>query len=215
VKVRFSDIEFDSDSRRLLRGGCEIHISTKAFDLLTLLVERRPNAVGKAEIREYLWRDTFVSDANLPTLVAEIRKAIGDAAKRPRFVRTLHGIGYAFQADVEKPSASPQTPDTLAAGWLVGAALRIAVFPGENVLGREGADVIAVESPTVSRRHVRLTIDERGAVVAEDLGSKNGTYLNDQPVVGPMPVADGDVVRIGSLVFTFRIARPVTSTQTV
>lgn len=213
MRVRFADVELDSDRRQLLRAGREVHVSTKAFDLLALLLARRPNVVGKAEIRGHLWEGAFVSDASLPTLMAEIRRAVGDAARPPRFVRTVHGIGYAFIADVIAPD-SVQPAAESPAGWLVGAALRIAVFPGENVLGREGPGVIAVGSSTVSRRHVRLTVDGRG-VTAEDLGSKNGTFVNDRPLATPQPVADGDVVRLGSLVFTFRVARAVTSTQTV
>ncbi|HJZ75864.1 MAG TPA: FHA domain-containing protein [Vicinamibacterales bacterium] len=214
MKVKCGEIELDSESRRLSRAGQNVHISTKAFDLLKLLVEQRPAVVDKATIRRRLWQDTFVSDANLPTLIAEIRSAIGDDAKQPRFVRTVHGIGYSFDAQAEAVTTGPG-PAEMPAAWLVGATLRLALGRGGNVVGREGADVIAVQAATVSRRHARLTIDERGTALVEDLGSKNGSFVNDRPVVGPAPIADGDIVRIGSVVFTFRVARPVTSTQTL
>ena len=61
---------------------------------------RRPAAVSKAEIQEHLWPDTFVSEANIPTLVAEIRDAIDDDARQPRFIRTVFGFGYGFCGDV-------------------------------------------------------------------------------------------------------------------
>jgi pSer/pThr/pTyr-binding forkhead associated (FHA) protein len=51
--------------------------------------------------------------------------------------------------------------------------------------------------------------------VVEDLGSKNGTYVNDRRVTSPTPVADGNQVRIGSLLFTFRLPRPAGSTETL
>src|SRR5262249_40497036 len=98
-----------------------------------LLVEQRPAVVDKATIRRRLWQDTFVSDANLPTLIAEIRSAIGDDAKQPRFVRTVHGIGYSFDAQAEAVTTGPR-PAEMPAAWLVGATLRLALGRGETPL---------------------------------------------------------------------------------
>ena len=120
MKVRFGDIRFDSDTRQLSRESRELHVSGKAFELLKLLLERRPNAVSKADIQEYLWPDTFLSETNLPSLVTEIREAIGDDARHPLFIRTLHGFGYAFSGEVtDGPSWSraPRCPRGLPRGW--------------------------------------------------------------------------------------------------
>ena len=81
--------------------------------------------------------------------------------------------------------------------WLLGRTAEVALLPGENVLGREGEGIILMKSSTVSRRHARIVIDAKGAVI-EDLKSKNGTFVNDRRVSGPTPVAEGDQVRIGS-----------------
>jgi DNA-binding winged helix-turn-helix (wHTH) protein len=212
MKMRFGDVELDSDSRQLRRAGREVHLSTKAFDLLTLLVARRPAAVPKSEIQEHLWRDTFVSDTNLPTLIAEIRAAIGDDARRTRFVRTVHRFGYAFQGDTAEPC--DQAGDQPAAAWLIGPSTSIGLRRGENVLGREGAGILTIDSPTISRRHARVVAAD-GTATIEDLGSKNGTYVNGARVTSRVPVTEGDEVRVGSLVFTFRFARPGSSTQTI
>jgi len=213
VRVRFGDADLDSDRRQLRRSGIPQHVSPKAFDLLLLLLERRPAAVPKADIRSRLWPDTFVSDTNLPTLVAELREAIGDDAKHPRFVRTVHGFGYSFDGDViETPAAGAESAPP--AAWLVGATARIGVASGENVLGREGDGIVAIESATISRRHARLTVTAAGGTV-EDLGSKNGTFVNNTRVSEPVGISDGDVLRVGSLVFTFRLVRPGSSTQTI
>jgi DNA-binding winged helix-turn-helix (wHTH) protein len=210
VRLRFGDVEFDALTRQLWRGGQEVHLSTKAFDLLTLLMERRPTVVPKPDIKKHLWPETFVSDTNLPTLIAEIRDAIGDDGRRARFVRTVYGFGYSFVGDAVDSGIGRLD----AVGWLIGATHRIAVAPGDNVLGREGADVLALDSPTISRRHAKLTLSGDTATL-EDLGSKNGTYVNEVRVTSPVAVADGDVVRTGSLVFTFRFTRPGSSTQTI
>src|SRR6185503_13286635 len=117
VRLRFGDVEFDALTRQLWRGGQEVHLSTKAFDLLTLLMERRPTVVPKHDIKKHLWPETFVSDTNLPTLIAEIRDAIGDDGRRARFVRTVYGFGYSFVGDAVDSGGGRAD----AVGWLIGA----------------------------------------------------------------------------------------------
>jgi hypothetical protein len=168
--------------------------------------------VSKQDIRERLWPGTFVTESNLPTLISEIREALGDTGRKPRIIRTLHRIGYAFQA-ADLPPRGRAALVAVPQGWLLGPAAEVALFVGENVLGREGSGVILLKSSTVSRRHARLTIDDQRAVL-EDLGSKNGTYVNDARVSGPTLVAEGDQVRIGSLLFTFRSAQATVTTET-
>jgi DNA-binding winged helix-turn-helix (wHTH) protein len=213
VRLQFDDVTFDSETRQLWSRGKEARLSPKAFDLLALLIEQRPRAVSKADIRSHLWPDTYVSESSLPSLISEIRDAIADHRRKPGLLRTVHRFGYAFQA--ERPPEPARTAPSAGGpnAWLLGATAEVALLPGENVLGREGEDIILVKSSTVSRRHARIVIDAKGGVV-EDLGSKNGTFVNDRPVKGPTPVADGDQVRLGSLLFTFRLAQTSESTET-
>jgi DNA-binding winged helix-turn-helix (wHTH) protein len=212
VRLQFDDLTFDLETRQIWVRGNEARLSPKAFELLALLIERRPRAVSKADIRAHLWPGTFVSDSSLPSLVSEIRDAIGDHRREPGLVRTLHGFGYAFQADATRDTKGGSAPIGPHAR-LVSATGEIALADGENILGREGDGILVVKSTTVSRRHARITIGANDAVV-EDLGSKNGTYVNDRPVTAPTRVADGDQVRLGSLLFTFRFAPPSASTET-
>src|SRR5262249_59698652 len=62
---------------------------------------------SKAEIRDALWPDTFVSDVNLATLAFEVRQAIGDDARKPRHLRTVRGFGYAFENVAETGEDRP------------------------------------------------------------------------------------------------------------
>jgi DNA-binding winged helix-turn-helix (wHTH) protein len=212
LRLQFDDVTFDSETRQVWVRGKEARLSPKAFDLLALLVERRPRAVSKADIRAHLWPGTFVSESSLPSLVSEIRDAIADHRRKPGLLRTLHGFGYAFQAErTAAPQAAPDTTGPIAR--LVNATAEVALTSGENVLGREGEGIVVVKSTTVSRRHARIVIEANAAVV-EDLGSKNGTYVNDRQVSGPTPVVDGDQVRLGSMLFTFRLPQPSQSTET-
>jgi len=214
MRQQFDDLTIDRDSRQLWTGDVEVRVSRKAFDLLALLIERRPNAVSKAEIKDRLWSETFVSDSSLPSLVSEIRAAIRDQDRTPPLVRTVHGIGYAF-GSTDLAESPVRTGSTVAAphGWLVGVAADIALFEGGNVLGREGAGVILVQSTTISRRHARVTVEGQAAAV-EDLGSKNGTFVNDRRVTASTPIVEGDQIRLGSLLFTFRLPQRDRSTET-
>ena len=213
MRLQFDDLTFDSDTRQLWTGKREARLSPKAFELLALLIKNRPRAVSKTEIRDHLWPGTYVSDSSLPSLVSEIRDVIADHRRKPGLIRTVHGFGYAFQSERE-PAAPVAPPGEPRQGWLVGSTAEVTLLPGENVIGREGAGIVLVKSSTVSRRHARITLDPSGATV-EDLGSKNGTYVNDRRVEVPTPVADGDQIRIGSLLFTFRLSQSSTTTETL
>ena len=82
MRVAFHDFVADFDQRRLLAGEREIRLTPKAFQLLRLLIGSRPRALGKGELFAQLWPDTFVTENNLATLVAELRAALDDDARR-------------------------------------------------------------------------------------------------------------------------------------
>lgn len=212
MRLRLGDVTFDPDTRQLLRGATEVRVSPKAFELLRVLITERPRALSKAELHDCLWPQTFVSDANLATLIAELREALGDDAREPRFIRTAHRFGYAFCGDATAETATIAAAPADAASfcWLVSEGRRFPLSPGENILGRD-EDGIQIDSPTVSRRHARLSIEGTAAFI-EDLGSKNGTFVRGEPVVRAVPLVDGDEIRTGSVVFRFRMTLPKGST---
>src|SRR6185295_6208687 len=95
----FGECTFDRGRRELTRRGSAVHAGPQLLRLLELLIDARPRALTKGEIHKELWPDTFVSDGTLTSLVAELRDAIGDEARAPRLVRTIHGYGYLFCGD--------------------------------------------------------------------------------------------------------------------
>ena len=208
LKIRFGDVLFDFSTRQVFRGGAEVHLSGKALQLLKYLIEQRPRAVSKQDLQAHLWPDTFVTEANLPSLVAEIREAIGDDARNPKYVATLHGFGYAFRA-----MTTAEASATAADCRLIGTGIEIRLGYGENMIGRDGLGGATLDSPTVSRQHARILIAD-GGVTIEDLGSKNGTFVNSEPLTASRPLADGDHVRIGSFLLTFKQSPSVSSTWT-
>src|SRR5262252_2031495 len=151
MPIAFGDFVFDRGSRRLLREGHEVHLGPKAFDLLDLLLRRRPEALSKAEVRDQLWPRTFVSESNLTSIVTELRSALDDDARRPRFVRTVYGFGYAFcGAARETPDHPGNEPSPAGQPRLIYQGRQVALRDGENLLGRTDEAVASVDSPTVS-----------------------------------------------------------------
>ena len=211
MSYRFDEFTLDTSTRRLLRNTVEAHLSPKAFDLLQVLVANASRAMSKSELHQHLWPSTHVLDTNLASLIAEIRQTLGDSADSPRYVRTMHRFGYWFIAAVQQPMVPAAAPS--ARYWLMFDGRQTALTEGENVLGRAPDAEIWIDVAGVSRRHARIRVDGHQATV-EDLGSKNGTFLQGQPVREPAPLADGDQIRLGTVVITFRIPPPAGSTDT-
>lgn len=212
MRYLFDSIIVDADRRLLLRSGSHVHLPPKAFSLLLFLIHQRPSAVAKADLMSHLWPDTFVSDATLTSLVADVREALGDTGRDARIIRTLHRFGYAFIADVELHRGEDANQPVV--GWLLGESWRLPLQQGEIVLGREGDGVVPLPSGSVSRRHAALVIEGRSATV-RDLGSKNGTFVDDVRVDEPMTLRDGARVRLGTLVLTFRAGAGASATETI
>jgi DNA-binding winged helix-turn-helix (wHTH) protein len=204
MQVRFGEFTIDTESRQLRRGDAECHLSPKAFEFLRLLIENRARALSKAELHERLWPSTFVSEATLTSLVAEVRAALGDTAGHSRFVRTVHRFGYAFKGTAEVLTATMPSADHRARCWILWQWGQVALKDGDHLLGRDGDVAIWLESPSVSRHHARIRVSGTDATI-EDLGSKNGTYLQGERLASPSPLTDGDEIRLGSVLVKFRL----------
>jgi DNA-binding winged helix-turn-helix (wHTH) protein len=210
--LHFGDFSVDFGSRQLLSGAAAVHLGPKALELLELLVKSRPRAMSKAQLQKHLWPRTFASESNLTSVVTELRAALGDDARRPRFVRTVYGFGYAFCGEAaEVPDAVPTAPRVFRLRLFLDDR-EIAIREGENILGRLDEGVAWLESPTVSRRHARIVVSG-GQATLEDLGSKNGTFVRGQRLTSPARLSDGDEILLGRVHMTFRVLPPV-STRT-
>ncbi|HEX7798052.1 MAG TPA: FHA domain-containing protein [Vicinamibacterales bacterium] len=213
MTIQFGAFTLDDETRQLTRGGRAIHITPKAFELLEALVSQRPKVLSKTMLQERLWPDTFVAEANLSNLVAEIREALEDKARAPRFIRTAHGFGYAFCGIATEVAGSPAADDRQPACWLEWGKRRFLVVPGTHLIGRDPDVDIRLDHSTVSRRHARLVVTAEAAML-EDFGSKNGTFHGTVRVTSPIQLADGDEIGIGSLRMTFHLNAASMSTET-
>jgi len=209
VRLTFGGCVADFDKREILLAGRPVHVEPRALRFLELLVAARPRALSKDELRGMLWPGTFVTERSLARLAWDLRKVLGDDPDDPRYIRTVRRFGYAFCAQVDQ---FPRPDGSAVAFWLLWAGRRIALHEGENVLGREHEATACIDVRSVSRRHARITVSGDRATL-EDLGSKNGTFLEGEPVRGPALLTDGDRVRIGTVEMTVRRDESALSTQ--
>jgi len=212
-RVSFGDFVLDLDSRELRRGGRAVALAPKAYRLLEILVRNRPKALSKIALQEHLWPNTFVVEKNLVNLVAEIRRSLGDDQTHPRFLRTIHRFGYAFQVPPGDTSADGTSHKAAARFRLSWSDGRARLGEGEHVVGRDPDLELFLDSPGISRRHALIRIAGDEATV-EDLGSKNGTFVADRRLDSPARLVDGDRIRIGSVQLTLNAIRKSASTRT-
>jgi DNA-binding winged helix-turn-helix (wHTH) protein len=208
VAAHFGSFALAPDSRQLTRAGEALHLTPKAFDLLSLLIEAAPRVVPKAELHARLWPDTFVADTTLVGLVKEVRRVLGDADASAPIVRTVARVGYAFAAPVDR-AATP----IVRGHWLVADGRSFSLGDGMNAVGREPGAAVWLDSGSVSRRHATITVAGGDARI-EDTGSKNGTQVNGTPVRGPLTLRDGDQLLIGTVPLTYRTSATGVSTET-
>lgn len=198
--LRFGPYVLDVPQRRLLKDGQDVPLTPKAFDVLALLAAERPRALAKDEILARVWQGVFVSDSTLATTIRDLRRALDDDADAPRYIRTAYAFGYAFIGE----AAGPATGVDGASPWrLVLHDRQLVLRYGVNVVGRDEADVLTIDAPTISRRHARLLAAAHG-VTCEDLGSKNGTWIGTSRVTTLRAAGDGDELRFGAVVAVLR-----------
>jgi DNA-binding winged helix-turn-helix (wHTH) protein len=202
MSVRFADFELDQERRQLLRSGRPVPLEPKSYELLSLLVARRPRVLSRAQIRDVVWPDVFISESTLNQAVNSIRQALDDDARRPRFIRTAHGFGYGFCGEAHETHERRRDVRGGQARLVWGDRV-LPLSAGENVLGRDKAAAVCLDAASVSRHHARILV-ERDRATLEDLGSKNGTSLNGERVRGATELRDGDTVRLGHVQLLFR-----------
>src|ERR1017187_10470780 len=204
-KVVIGTFAFGEERRQLIGGGGAVALSSKEFELLSLLVSKRACAVSKDETQDALWPRTIVAETSLTTLVKELRTKLGQAG-RGGPIRTLHGFGYALEDD---GAATAQVPTPR----LLRGTAEIRLASPELILGREPGLPGTIDDASVSRRHAHLRWDGT-AVVLTDLGSKNGTFVKGVRVSEPVALEDGDEIRLGLVSLVYRAPRAAGDTNT-
>src|SRR5581483_7725962 len=200
MRLKFGDCVLDLSARRLERGHQEFPLEPKMYDLLEVLINRRPAVVTNDELDELLWPNVYVARTSLTRLVSELRDVLGDTPRNSRVIRTVYKTGYAFCAEVIVLPAVRSAPPTIEVLWMKQS---LPLTDGEHIAGRDTECSLFIDGTTVSRRHARITVAD-GAATIEDLGSTNGTHVNGARISAPVQLAPGDEFALGSEVLRLR-----------
>ncbi|HET6604220.1 MAG TPA: winged helix-turn-helix domain-containing protein, partial [Xanthomonadaceae bacterium] len=104
--LRFDAVEIDLAGRRLLRDGHEQPLEPKAFAVLSLLAQAPGRAFSRDELLDAVWGHRHITPGTLNRVVTLLRHALGETADEPRYLHTVHGVGYRFDAAVEAVAAA-------------------------------------------------------------------------------------------------------------
>jgi TolB-like protein len=132
MRYRFGIYELDPGQFELRQSGSAVPLEPQVYQLLRLLIENRTRMVSKQEIADRVWKIAAVSDASISSRIRSARIAVGDDGDRQQVIRTVHGQGFRFVADVtEIAPATVRQPlaDALAVAPLWASRPGIAVLP--------------------------------------------------------------------------------------
>jgi len=218
----------EPELNRVSNGKTSIHLEPKAMEVLLCLAEYAGVVVPRQTLVDRVWSTEFITDSTLTHTVADLRRAFADDARAPRFIETIPKRGYRLVAEVGgggSPNAAAvgadprHRPLAVIAGKIVRLGSRDDELLGDHVLflgeheiplpgrtlffGRDQGADIQILVPEVSRRHARLDLlPDR--VTIEDLGSKNGTLVNDVRIDHSRRLVSGDAIGIGSTTLIYR-----------
>ena len=206
VRIRFGEFRFDSEQRELVRASDPVHLPPKAFQLLELLIGKRPNPISQEVLQDGLWPDTIVDPGSLHNLIYQLRRALAD--RDQEIIRTVHGYGFAFAAEAisDAPGVSPCALTIGDRDFILGE--------GETVIGRDWAAAVRIDAPSMSRRHARIHVNS-GRATIEDLGSKNGTIVAGRRLRAVRELADGDQIVFGTVAAKFRVLPALNQTDSM
>lgn len=226
---RFGDFELNLAAYTLRRPSGRIKLEKLPMEILILLIQNAGALVERREIQAALWgTDVFVErDSAINTAIRKIRQVLGDDPEKPRFVETVVGKGYRFIAPVEggRPGAQArpshaESARPSSAGWrrpfpsycVTRGKHEFILDAGENILGRDPSARVYVDHASVSRRHARISIRSRRAIL-EDLKSRNGTFLDGKRIEGPTEIGHGAIIGLGPITLTFVVVSAPASTR--
>src|SRR5262249_25841469 len=201
MRLQFADCVLDLRARQLERQGKTVPLEPKGYELLEVLIKRRPAVVTNNELDELLWPEVYVARTSLTRLVSELRSVLGDAPRESRIIRTAYKAGYAFCADVTSLPTTRLAPAAIEVLWMKQS---LPLPDGEHIAGRDAECSLVIDGTTVSWRHARITV-VHGTATIEDLDSTNGTHVNGMRISAPTRLAPGDEFALGSELLRVRL----------
>jgi len=199
---------------RISRDGQIVRLRPRAMDVLICLALEAGKLASKQKIIDDVWCTEFVSEHALTQVIAELRSALGDDARSPIYIENIPRRGYRLVATVTPVAASvPSARDASLPFKLQSEDGEFPLIQGPNIIGRTVETDIRIDRTEVSRCHARIMVQGTTATI-EDLGSKNGTYVNGERLDGPALLTNGDEIWIGRSVARLRFLVEGEPTQT-
>jgi DNA-binding winged helix-turn-helix (wHTH) protein len=202
----FGPFRLDPEAAELRRNEQRVDLRPKCLELLLYLVENSGKLLSRETLLEQLWSDVVVGQETLSRTIAEIRQALGDVPDAPAYIETVPGRGYKFIAAVTRAHTSSSH-----VAYLVHRYKEYPLPQGDHVIGRGEEVAVRLYAPLISRYHARIRV--RGNLLSvEDLGSKNGTLVNGERVIGTRELQSGDTIDVGGELLVVRTAADSTAT---
>lgn len=190
----FGPYRLDPEEGALWREREIVSVRPKCFDLLLYLIQHHGKLITKETLLADVWKDVVVSESALSRTVAELRDILQDNAEAPQFIETIKRRGYKFigkVAEIGKEAFAPRSRVSL-----VHRGTEFPLDDGSHLIGR-GRDVaIVLHGAAISRHHARISVQGK-TILLQDLGSRNGTFVNGIRVTGPQALRPGDRIEIG------------------
>lgn len=196
--VSFGDCQLDLDRMELRRAGETVPIEPQVFDVLAYLVQHRDRLVTKHELLDEIWGSRFVSESALTSRIKSARKAIGDTGRDQRMIRTVHGRGYRFVAQIAAPaeslpSTTPYPPaDRSASATLAEVAAIVADLTSP---GASGATIAVVGKLGAGKSDALHRLAEEAALKGLIVGRASAGGLRMQPAQAVVDAIDEMVHR--------------------
>jgi DNA-binding winged helix-turn-helix (wHTH) protein len=201
---RLGDWLVEPSLDRITRDGQAVQLRPRAMDVLACLAAAAGKLATKRELIDAVWRTEFVSEHALTQVIAELRSALGDDARHPTYIENIPRRGYRLVSVVTPAAASvPSSREASLPFKLHGENGDHPLIQGPNIIGRTAEAEICIDRTEVSRCHARIFVAGTTATI-EDLGSKNGTYVNGERLEQPTLLNNGDEIWIGRSVARLR-----------
>ncbi|MDM0001018.1 winged helix-turn-helix domain-containing protein [Variovorax sp. J22P240] len=155
--VSFGPFRLDPPARRVEKDGVPFPLSSRALDILIVLVEHAGEIVGHRDLIARVWRHLEVGPGSLRTHVASLRKALGDGEGGARYIANVAGQGYSFVAPVQRWHLSEPASSPVRAGAREGAAFKMRTLPPllTRMVGRDEASC-AIAHDLIAHRFLTI-----------------------------------------------------------
>ena len=196
---RFDQFELDTEAFELRDGGEKVHVEPLVFDLMCFLLSEAGRVVSRDELIEKVWGGRIVSDATISSAIKAMRKALGDSGDNQKYLTTVRGRGFRFDANVEAGDEAfqeaPQTP--------VGTASKmdpsLAILPfqayGDDDRLRNTADGLVENLTTILTRIPLLKLSSRMAAAALGEDGVSPNAVRDR--LGVSYMIEGSIQHVG------------------